>query len=148
MDPDPSSRQSQTCRGILEAAGFDDANCVGMAPTTTWVPQMDEAIEALLAEIGPAAELIRLNGDYGESRRPEIAEVLAERFGPWQMPDGTVVGRGSVWAGRRHESRIVPEPDDPSSSTAGRFICLRRLPADRQSTKPKVTGSNPVGRVN
>ena len=38
---------------------------------------MDEAIDALLA-IGPGAELIRLNGEYGESRRPEIAEALAE----------------------------------------------------------------------
>jgi hypothetical protein len=57
---------------------------------------MDEAIEALLA-IGPGAELIRLNGDYGESRRPEIAEALAEHYAAWQQPDGSIVGRGSVW---------------------------------------------------
>ncbi len=30
---------------------------------------MDEAIDALLA-IGPGAELIRLNGEYGESHDP------------------------------------------------------------------------------
>ena len=29
---------------------------------------MDEAVDALLA-IGPGAELIRLNGEHGESRR-------------------------------------------------------------------------------
>ena len=37
---------------------------------------MDEAIDSMLA-IGPGAELIRLNGEYGESRRAEIAEALA-----------------------------------------------------------------------
>jgi hypothetical protein len=34
-----------------------------------------EAIDSLLA-IGPGAELIRLNGEYGENRRGEIAEAL------------------------------------------------------------------------
>jgi hypothetical protein len=57
---------------------------------------MAEAIDALLA-IGPGAELIRLNGEYGESRRPEIADALAERYSAWQRPDGSIVGRGSVW---------------------------------------------------
>jgi hypothetical protein len=57
---------------------------------------MDEAIDALLA-IGPGAELIRLNGDYGESRRGEIAEALADRYAAWQQPDGSIVGRASVW---------------------------------------------------
>src|SRR5438445_670705 len=57
---------------------------------------MDEAIESLLA-IGPGAELIRLNGDYGESRRDEIAEALRDHYAAWQRPDGSIVGRGSVW---------------------------------------------------
>ena len=57
---------------------------------------MHEAIDALLA-IGPGAELIRLNGEYGESRRPEIAEALAEHYATWQQSDGSIVGRGSVW---------------------------------------------------
>ena len=55
-----------------------------------------EALESLLA-IGPGAELIRLNGDYGESRRSEIAAALREHYAAWQRPDGSIVGRASVW---------------------------------------------------
>ena len=57
---------------------------------------MDEALEAMLA-IGPGAELIRLNGEHGERRRPEIAAALADRYADWQRPDGSVVGGASVW---------------------------------------------------
>jgi hypothetical protein len=57
---------------------------------------MDEAIDALLA-IGPGAELIRLNGEYGESRRGKIAEALRDRYAEWQRPDGSIVGRNAVW---------------------------------------------------
>src|SRR5436305_1453779 len=57
---------------------------------------MDEAVDSLLA-IGPGAELIRLNGEYGESRRGEIAEALRDHYAAWQKPDGSIVGRGSVW---------------------------------------------------
>ena len=57
---------------------------------------MDEALEAMLA-IGPGAELIRLNGEDGERRRPEIAAALADHYAAWQQPDGSVVGRASVW---------------------------------------------------
>ena len=57
---------------------------------------MDEAIDALLA-IGPGAELIRLNGEYGESHRGEIAEALRDHCAAWRRPDGSIVGRGSVW---------------------------------------------------
>ena len=59
---------------------------------------MEEALDSLLA-IGPGAELIRLNGSYGESRRPEIAAAVAEHYRDrdWQRPDGSIVGRASVW---------------------------------------------------
>ena len=57
---------------------------------------MDEAVDALLA-IGPGAEVIRLNGEHGESLRGEIAAALAERYADWQRPDGSVVGRASAW---------------------------------------------------
>jgi hypothetical protein len=57
---------------------------------------MDEAIDAMLA-IGPGAELIRLNGRYGESRRGEIAEALRDHYAAWQRSDGSIIGRGSIW---------------------------------------------------
>jgi ubiquinone/menaquinone biosynthesis C-methylase UbiE len=86
----------ETCRGILEAAGFDEVELEQLDFDYFMGEDMDEAIDALLA-IGPGAELIRLNGDYGESRRAEIADALADRYSAWERPDGSIVGRASVW---------------------------------------------------
>ena len=86
----------ETTRGILEAAGFDEIELERCDFDYYMGRDMDEAVEALLA-IGPGAELIRLNGEDGESLRPEIAEALAEHYTPWQQADGSIVGRASVW---------------------------------------------------
>jgi ubiquinone/menaquinone biosynthesis C-methylase UbiE len=86
----------ETTTGILEAAGFEDVELHQRDFDYYMGRDMAEAIDALLA-IGPGAELIRLNGEYGESRRPEIADALADRYSAWQQPDGSIVGRGSVW---------------------------------------------------
>jgi SAM-dependent methyltransferase len=86
----------ETCRGILEAAGFEEIDLHRRDFDYYMGKDMDEAIDALLA-IGPGAELIRLNGEHGEGRRPEIAEALAEHYAAWQRPDGSIVGRGAVW---------------------------------------------------
>jgi SAM-dependent methyltransferase len=85
-----------TCRGILEAAGFGDIELAARDFDYFMGADMDEAIDALLA-IGPGAELIRLNGEAGERRRPEIAAALADHFARWQQPDGSIIGRASVW---------------------------------------------------
>src|SRR5262249_43361848 len=86
----------ETTRGILEAAGFDGIELHRRDFDYFMGADMDEAIESLLA-IGPGAELIRLNGDYGESRRDDIADALREHYAAWQQPDGPIVGRGSAW---------------------------------------------------
>lgn len=86
----------ETTRGILEAAGFADIELHQRDFDYYMGEDMDEAIDALLA-IGPGAELIRLNGEHGESRRGEIAEALADHYASWQRPDGSIVGRASVW---------------------------------------------------
>lgn len=86
----------ETLGGILEAAGFAGVELHRCDFDYFMGEDMDEAVDALLA-IGPGAELIRLNGEHGESRRPEIAAALAERYAAWQQPDGSIVGRGSVW---------------------------------------------------
>lgn len=86
----------ETCRGILEAAGFSEIELHQHDFDYYAGADMDEAVEAMLA-IGPGAELIRLNGEYGESRRAEIAEALAEHCASWEKPDGSIVSRGSVW---------------------------------------------------
>lgn len=86
----------ETCRGILDAAGFGEIELHRRDFDYFMGKDMDEAIDALLA-IGPGAELIRLNGDHGESRRHQIAEALADHYAKWEQPDGSIVGRGSVW---------------------------------------------------
>lgn len=85
-----------TLQGILDAAGFDDVDLHPFAFDYFMGADLDEAVDALLA-IGPGAELIRLNGDAGEESRPQIEAAVAEHFGRWQRPDGSIVGRASVW---------------------------------------------------
>ncbi len=86
----------ETCRGILQAAGFEQIELHPHDFDYFMGKDTDEAIDALLA-IGPGAELIRLNGEDGESRRPEIAEALADHYAAWQQPDGSIVSRAAVW---------------------------------------------------
>jgi SAM-dependent methyltransferase len=86
----------ETTTGILEAAGFEGIELHRRDFDYFMGADMDEALESLLA-IGPGAELIRLNGDYGESRRAEITDALREHYTAWQRPDGSIVGRAAVW---------------------------------------------------
>jgi len=86
----------ETLTGILEAAGFAEVELDQREFDYFMGRDMEEAIDSLLA-IGPGAELIRLNGEHGESRRPQIAAALAEYYSGWQRPDGSIVGRASVW---------------------------------------------------
>jgi SAM-dependent methyltransferase len=86
----------ETCRGILEAAGFTEIELHQRDFDYFMGKDMEEAVDALLA-IGPGAELIRLNADHGESRRPEIAEAVADHYAKWEQPDGSILGRASVW---------------------------------------------------
>ncbi len=86
----------ETLTGILEAAGFADVQLQQRDFDYFIGEDMDEALDSMLA-IGPGAELIRLNGDHGESRRPEIEDALADRYAEWRQPDGSIVGQASVW---------------------------------------------------
>jgi ubiquinone/menaquinone biosynthesis C-methylase UbiE len=86
----------ETLQGILEAAGFAAVELHQRDFDYFMGQDMEEAVDSLLA-IGPGAELIRLNGEHGESLRAEIAGALADHYAAWQRPDGSIVGRGSVW---------------------------------------------------
>jgi len=86
----------ETLTGILEAAGFEEIELHQRDFDYFMGKDIEEAVDSLLA-IGPGAELIRLNGEDGESRRPEIAAALADHYAAWQQEDGSIVGRGSVW---------------------------------------------------
>jgi ubiquinone/menaquinone biosynthesis C-methylase UbiE len=80
---------------ILASAGFDrigferfDADiCIGR--------DLDEAVDFAMA-LGPAGEIIRLAGDEGQKRKPEIVVALRETLSRFARSDG-VWGPSSTW---------------------------------------------------
>jgi ubiquinone/menaquinone biosynthesis C-methylase UbiE len=80
---------------MLRGAGFEriaferyDCDiCIGR--------DLDDAIEFAMA-LGPAGEIIRLAGEEGQKRRPQVVEALTETLSPLVRPDG-VWGPSSTW---------------------------------------------------
>ncbi|MDY6941769.1 MAG: class I SAM-dependent methyltransferase [Pseudomonadota bacterium] len=80
---------------MLRSVGFDrirferfDADiCIGHS--------IDEAVEFAMA-LGPAGEIIRLAGEEGERRLPQVREALGEVFRPY-LRNGEVWGPSSTW---------------------------------------------------
>jgi hypothetical protein len=85
-----SMRGADLVSDQLIAAGFreiafqrhDDDVCIGR--------DLDEAIEFAMA-LGPAGEIIRLAGELGREKLPEIKAALRETLAPF-------VGATGVWA--------------------------------------------------
>jgi ubiquinone/menaquinone biosynthesis C-methylase UbiE len=81
--------------GMLRGAGFERITferfdcdiCIGR--------DMADAIEFAMA-LGPAGEIIRLAGEEGEKRRPQVIEALREALAPYEGPDG-VRAPSSTW---------------------------------------------------
>lgn len=79
----------------LLAAGYRDITferhdadiCIGR--------DLDEALEFAMA-LGPAGEIIRLAGDYGRGKTPEIMAALREVLAPYVSPGG-VNAPSSTW---------------------------------------------------
>ena len=80
---------------LLRSAGYDriaferyDADiCIGRDPA--------EAIEFAMA-LGPAGEIIRLAGEEGERRKPEVVAALRETLAPYAR-EGGVWAPSSTW---------------------------------------------------
>lgn len=76
---------------MLRIAGFENIRferydtdiCIGRT--------LEDAIEFSMA-LGPAGEIIRLAGEEGEKRRPQVMEAMREVLTEFQRPDG-------IWAG-------------------------------------------------
>jgi ubiquinone/menaquinone biosynthesis C-methylase UbiE len=81
---------------------FDGDICIGRT--------LDEAVAFAMA-LGPAGEIIRLAGDEGERRRPQVVAALREMLADYQRENG-------IWAG--------------SSS----WFVTARNPADRHERPP------------
>ena len=80
---------------MLRSAGYDhiafarfDADiCIGA--------DLAEAVEFAMA-LGPAGEIIRLAGEEGEKRKPQVVAALRETLAPYVRNDG-VWGPSSTW---------------------------------------------------
>lgn len=80
---------------MLRSAGYERISferydcdiCIGR--------DMDEAIEFAMA-LGPAGEIIRLAGEEGEKRKPQVVSALKEALGPYERTDG-VWPPSSTW---------------------------------------------------
>ncbi len=80
---------------MLRSAGFERIGferydcdiCIGR--------DLDDAIEFAIA-LGPAGEIMRLAGDEGTRREPEVVAALRETLAPFKRPDG-VWAPSSTW---------------------------------------------------
>jgi hypothetical protein len=66
----------------------DSDRCIGHS--------LDEAVEFAMA-LGPAGEIVRLAGEEGERRTPEVRAALREVVLPYRHADGSVWAPSSVW---------------------------------------------------
>jgi SAM-dependent methyltransferase len=73
--------------GHINFERFDADICIGK--------DVAEAVEFAMA-LGPAGELIRLSGDLGEKRKPDVMVALREALSPYLRADG-VWAPSSTW---------------------------------------------------
>ena len=66
---------------------FDCDICIGR--------DMDDAVEFAMA-LGPAGEILRLAGEEGEQRKPQVVAALEEALSPFARPDG-IWAPSSTW---------------------------------------------------
>lgn len=57
---------------------------------------VDDAVEFAMA-LGPAGEIMRLAGEVGEKKRPEVTAALKKAFESMRGPDGRIRGASSSW---------------------------------------------------
>ena len=86
---------------MLRAAGFDRITferydtdvCIGQT--------IDEAVEFAMT-LGPAGEIIRLAGEEGSKRKPQVTEALRALFAKRKRADGVWCGSSSWFVGARN----------------------------------------------
>lgn len=86
---------ADTTSGILLSAGFKDISLRRCDLPIAIGADMDEAMEIVMS-LGPAGEILRLQGDRAAHLHEPIREALREGLAEWDGPDG-VVGPASTW---------------------------------------------------
>jgi ubiquinone/menaquinone biosynthesis C-methylase UbiE len=80
---------------LLQSAGFDQVTFERFDTDICIGQDLDEAVRFAM-DLGPAGEIIRLAGEEGEKRKPQVIAALREVLGPFVRPDG-VWGPSSTW---------------------------------------------------
>lgn len=101
--PGPFSMgNADTVSGILLSAGFEEVSLRRCDLPIRIGTDVDEAVEYVMS-LGPAGEIIRLQGERAAHLHEPIAEALREGLSEWDSPDG-VVAPASTWI----VSAVVP----------------------------------------
>jgi SAM-dependent methyltransferase len=94
--PGPFSMgNADTTSGILLSAGFTDISLRRCDLPILIGRDVDEAVELVMA-LGPAGEILRLQGDRAAHLHEPIREALREGLSDWDGPDG-VIAPASTW---------------------------------------------------
>jgi SAM-dependent methyltransferase len=94
--PGPFSMgNADTTSGILLSAGFEDVSLRRCDLPIKIGSDVDEAVE-LVMSLGPAGEILRLQGDRAAHLHAPITDALHEALAPWEGRDG-VVAPASTW---------------------------------------------------
>jgi hypothetical protein len=86
---------ADTTTGILKAAGYADIALHRCDEPITVGKDIEEAIEFLTA-LGPAGEILRLQGDRAAHLHDRVRDALTCGLADLSTPDG-VIGHGSTW---------------------------------------------------
>jgi SAM-dependent methyltransferase len=94
--PGPFSMgNADTTTGILLSAGFGEISLRRCDLPIKIGTTVEEAVELVMA-LGPAGEILRLQGDRAAHLHEPIRAALIEGLSPWDGPDG-VVAPASTW---------------------------------------------------
>ena len=90
-----SMANADTVCDVLTHAGFEDI-ALRRCDMLMWIGADAGAAVDLAMSLGPAGELIRVNGADAEPYRERIEAEIREAIAEWEEPDG-VRGPASVW---------------------------------------------------
>ncbi|HXJ01097.1 MAG TPA: class I SAM-dependent methyltransferase [Micropepsaceae bacterium] len=79
---------------MLKGAGFDRISFARYDTEVRIGETLDQAIEFAMA-LGPAGEIIRLAGDEGIKRKPDVVAAMRKLFTPYLRKDGVWLGSSS-----------------------------------------------------
>jgi len=91
-----SMANADTTSGILTSAGFTEIALRRCDLPMLMGTDLDEAV-SLVMSIGPAAEIIRLQGDRIAHLLPDIRAALRGEIGKLKTKDGAIVAGSSTW---------------------------------------------------